>query len=66
MVVMKKETRVKKKIKVIKVKELKAKEIKKVKMIKTSRKWLTVAIFRKWQDSSVALWIKIAVILDWR
>ena len=44
MVVMKKETRVKKKIKVIKVKELKAKEIKKVKMIKTSRKWLTVAI----------------------
>ena len=31
----------------------------------TSRKWLTVAIFRKWQDSSVALWIEIAVILDW-
>ena len=30
--------------------------------IQTSRKWLTVAIFRKWQDSSVALWIKIAVI----
>ena len=28
----------------------------------TSRKWLTVAIFRKWQDSSVALWIEIAVI----
>ena len=34
--------------------------------IKTSRKWLTVAIFRKWQDSSVALWIEIAVILNWR
>ena len=34
MVVRKKETRVKKKIKVIKVKELKAKEIMKVKMIK--------------------------------
>ena len=29
---------------------------------KTSQKWLTVAIFRKWQDSSVALWIEIAVI----
>ena len=29
----------------------------------TSRKWLTVAIFRKWQDSIVALWIDIAVIL---
>ena len=29
----------------------------------TSRKWLTVAIFRKWRDSSVALWIEIAVIL---
>ena len=29
---------------------------------KTSRKWLTVAIFRKWQDSNVALWIEIAVI----
>ena len=28
----------------------------------TSQKWLTVAIFRKWQGSSVALWIKIAVI----
>ena len=24
--------------------------------LKTSRKWLTVAIFRKWQDSGVALW----------
>ena len=37
-------------------------------MKKTSRKWLTVAIFRKWQDSSgsVALWIEIAVILNWR
>ena len=33
---------------------------------KTSRKWLTVAIFRKWQDSSEALWIEIAVILNWR
>ena len=33
---------------------------------KTSRKWLTVAIFRKWQDRSVALWIEIAVILNWR
>ena len=33
---------------------------------KTSQIWLTVAIFRKWQDSSVALWIKIAVILNWR
>ena len=33
---------------------------------KISRKWLTVAIFRKLQDSSVALWIEIAVILDWR
>ena len=32
----------------------------------TSRKWLTVAIFRKQQDSSVALWIEIAVILNWR
>ena len=32
----------------------------------TSQKWLTVAIFRKWQGSSVALWIKIAVILNWR
>ena len=32
----------------------------------TSRKWLTVAIFQKWQDSSLALWIKIAVILNWR
>ena len=32
----------------------------------TSRKWLTVAIFRKQQDSSVALWIEIAVILYWR
>ena len=32
----------------------------------TSRKWLTVAIFRKWQDSSVALWIEIAVILKLR
>ena len=31
---------------------------------KTSQKWLTVAIFQKWQDSSVALWIKIAVILE--
>ena len=31
----------------------------------TSRKWLTVAIFQKWQDSSVALWIEIAVILNW-
>ena len=29
----------------------------------TSGKWLTVAIFQKWQDSSVALWIDIAVIL---
>ena len=27
-------------------------------------KWLTVVIFRKWQDSSVALWIEIAVILE--
>ena len=27
--------------------------------LKTSRKWLTVAIFRKWQDGSVALWIDI-------
>ena len=36
------------------------------KIEKTSRKWLTVAIFRKWQDSSVALWIEIAVILNWR
>ena len=26
----------------------------------------TVAIFRKWQDSSVALWIEIAVILKLR
>ena len=34
--------------------------------IKTSQKWLTVAIFQKWQDSSVALWIEIAVILNWR
>ena len=33
---------------------------------KTSRKWLTVAIFWKWQDSSVALWIETAVILNWR
>ena len=33
--------------------------------IETSRKWLTVAIFRKWHDSSVALWIEIAVILSW-
>ena len=32
----------------------------------TSRKWLTVAIFRKWQDISVALLIDIAVILNWR
>ena len=24
------------------------------------------SIFRKWQDSSVALWIEIAVILNWR
>ena len=32
----------------------------------TSRKWLTVAIFQKWHDSSVALWIEIAVILNWR
>ena len=31
------------------------------KSMKTSRKWLTVAIFRKWQDNSVALWIEIAV-----
>ena len=31
----------------------------------TSRKWLTVAIFRKWQDSIVASWIDIAVILWW-
>ena len=29
----------------------------------TSRKWLTVAIFQKWQDSSVALWIDIAVMV---
>ena len=29
---------------------------------KTSQKWLTVAIFRKWQDSSVALWIEIALV----
>ena len=34
------------------------------KTFKTSRKWLTVAIFRNWQDSSVALWIEIAVILE--
>ena len=36
--------------------------------VQTSRKWLTVAIFRKWHDSSVVLWIKIAVILldNWR
>ena len=33
---------------------------------KTSRKWLTVAIFQKWQDISVALLIEIAVILNWR
>ena len=33
---------------------------------KTSRKWLTVAIFWKWQDSSVALWIDIAVMDDFR
>ena len=33
---------------------------------KTSRKCLTVTIFQKWQDSSVTLWIKIAVILKWR
>ena len=33
--------------------------------VKTSRKWLTVAIFRKWKDSSVALWIEIEVILAW-
>ena len=33
---------------------------------KTSRKWLTVAIFRKWQDISMALWIEIALILNWR
>ena len=32
----------------------------------TSRKWLTVAIFQKWQDSSVALWNEIAVTLNWR
>ena len=31
---------------------------------KTSRKWLTVAIFRKWHDSSVALWIENLVILN--
>ena len=31
----------------------------------TSRKWLTVAIFRKWQDSNVALWIEIVLILNW-
>ena len=31
-----------------------------------SRKWLTVAIFQKWQYSSVALRIEIAVILNWR
>ena len=37
-----------------------------MKRMKTSRKWLTVKIFRKWQDSSVALWIEIAVILNWR
>ena len=36
--------------------------IEKYSIKKTSRKWLTVAIFRKWHDSSVALWIKIAVI----
>ena len=40
-------------------------------MFKTSQKWLTVAIFQKWQDSTVALWIEISVILitgdrDWR
>ena len=33
---------------------------------KTSQKWLTVAIFQNWQDSSVALWIEIAVILNLR
>ena len=32
----------------------------------TSQKWLTVAIFQKWQDSSVPLWTEIAVILNWR
>ena len=37
-----------------------------MKRMKTSQKWLTVAIFRKWLDSSVALWIEIAVILNWR
>ena len=33
---------------------------------KTSQKWLTVAIFQNWQDSCVALWIEIAVILNLR
>ena len=33
-------------------------------ILETSRKWLTVAIFRKWQDSSMALWIEIAMILE--
>ena len=37
-----------------------------MKRMKTSQKWLTVAIFRKWLDSSVALWIEIAVILNRR
>ena len=41
-------------------------DLKLVKLFKTSRKWLTVVIFQKWQDSSVALWIEIAVILKWR
>ena len=34
--------------------------------LKISQKWLTVAISQKWQDSIVALWIEIAVILNWR
>ena len=40
-------------------------------MFKTSQKWLTVAIFQKWQDSTMVLWIEFSVILitgdrDWR
>ena len=31
----------------------------------TSQKWPTVAIFQEWQDSSAALLIEIAMILNW-
>ena len=34
-------------------------------LYKTSRKWLTVAIFRKWQDWIVAVTLDIVVNLDW-